>query len=346
MLKLKETKGITLVALVITIIVLIILAGISITILLDENGLIDKAKSGTNSYKDEAAKEQNMLDDINSFINRQTDTSSSDDGNQNSTPITTQVIINAGSLTTENYGQYIDLGTNILTKNIELADGTTPNADWRIFKKDTDGVWLILADYMPNSAFDVTTVGLDVSANPVYGVTTTSERGVMINGLNNNNWVNLISGSDVDGISGIQVKGAPDIEQWVSSWKDKGYTNLNIRSVYMQNYNDEWSTTITYGYYIYKDNESNTTVFTNVSDDTLGYANTLYFPHNTEIDGCSNYRIASPSACGRQDVLYVGKLGRIGNANRTLDTCGVRPIVFIPSSVNLNATSSIWTIAK
>ena len=48
----KENKGITLIALVITIIVLIILAGISINLLLGDNGIIKKAQeAGIESEK-------------------------------------------------------------------------------------------------------------------------------------------------------------------------------------------------------------------------------------------------------------------------------------------------------
>ena len=42
--KLKENRGITLIALVITIIVLLILAGVSIAMLTGENGIITKAR--------------------------------------------------------------------------------------------------------------------------------------------------------------------------------------------------------------------------------------------------------------------------------------------------------------
>ena len=42
--KIRDNKGITLVALVITIIVLIILAGVSINLILGDNGIITKAK--------------------------------------------------------------------------------------------------------------------------------------------------------------------------------------------------------------------------------------------------------------------------------------------------------------
>lgn len=65
---LKEQKGITLVALVITIIVLIILATISITMVLGDEGLIAKSKQGANDYKNAAAHEQNQLDAVNRTI--------------------------------------------------------------------------------------------------------------------------------------------------------------------------------------------------------------------------------------------------------------------------------------
>ena len=42
--KLKQNKAITLIALVVTIVVLLILAGVSIQLLLDDNGIIAKSK--------------------------------------------------------------------------------------------------------------------------------------------------------------------------------------------------------------------------------------------------------------------------------------------------------------
>ena len=65
----KQEKGITLVALVITIIVLIILAGISITMVLGQDGLITKSRDGANQYKNAAANEQQQLNAINDIVN-------------------------------------------------------------------------------------------------------------------------------------------------------------------------------------------------------------------------------------------------------------------------------------
>ena len=59
--KMKSNKGITLVALVVTIIVLIILAGISISLVLGNDGILGKAKSGRNNYAVAANEEQDAL---------------------------------------------------------------------------------------------------------------------------------------------------------------------------------------------------------------------------------------------------------------------------------------------
>ncbi|MBP3255043.1 MAG: hypothetical protein J6M60_00925 [Clostridia bacterium] len=79
--KLKNQEGITLVALVITIIILIILAGITLSIVLGENGLIAKAQKGAGDYKAAAGEEEKLLGDINAFLNGEVDTISSGQGN-------------------------------------------------------------------------------------------------------------------------------------------------------------------------------------------------------------------------------------------------------------------------
>ena len=68
----KKNKGITLIALVITIIVLLILAGVSIAMLTGNNGILTQAKLAKENT--EAAKEQEEkdLDKISSYINEKT----------------------------------------------------------------------------------------------------------------------------------------------------------------------------------------------------------------------------------------------------------------------------------
>jgi len=54
----RKERGITLIALVITIIVLIILAGVTISLIMGENGLIEKARSGSQAYDKAEAREK------------------------------------------------------------------------------------------------------------------------------------------------------------------------------------------------------------------------------------------------------------------------------------------------
>ncbi len=56
-----ERKGITLIALIITIIVLLVLAGVSISLVLGENGIIGKTFISKEKAKEEDAKEQVWL---------------------------------------------------------------------------------------------------------------------------------------------------------------------------------------------------------------------------------------------------------------------------------------------
>ena len=61
----KKEKGITLVALVVTIVVLLILAGVSISLVLDQNGIINKAKGARTEYQNAANYEKDLLTDTN-----------------------------------------------------------------------------------------------------------------------------------------------------------------------------------------------------------------------------------------------------------------------------------------
>ena len=64
----KTNKGITLIALVITIIVLLILAGVSIAMLTGENGILTQAQNAKNKTEEAKAKEKQDLEDQNALI--------------------------------------------------------------------------------------------------------------------------------------------------------------------------------------------------------------------------------------------------------------------------------------
>ena len=66
--KLKTSKGITLIALVITIIVLLILAGVSIAMLTGENGILSQAQRAKTETENAAANEAARLDEYNQIM--------------------------------------------------------------------------------------------------------------------------------------------------------------------------------------------------------------------------------------------------------------------------------------
>ena len=61
---LKQQKGITLVALVITIVVLVIIAGVVITVSLSNQGIFQQATNARDFYNEQAAKEKDELTNI------------------------------------------------------------------------------------------------------------------------------------------------------------------------------------------------------------------------------------------------------------------------------------------
>ena len=69
---LKENKGITLIAMVITIIVLLILAGVSIAMLTGENGILTQAQRAANETENAAQNEAAILDEYNEYLNNVT----------------------------------------------------------------------------------------------------------------------------------------------------------------------------------------------------------------------------------------------------------------------------------
>lgn len=65
----KSQKGITLVSLVITIVIMLILAGVSISLVIGQKGIFKKSKNAVAQYKQSAADENSQLDAIETELN-------------------------------------------------------------------------------------------------------------------------------------------------------------------------------------------------------------------------------------------------------------------------------------
>ena len=72
-LKNKQEKGITLIALVVTIIIMLILAGVSIKLAIDNNGVIGNAKEAKDQYEQAQANDESGMGDLASKLKEQID---------------------------------------------------------------------------------------------------------------------------------------------------------------------------------------------------------------------------------------------------------------------------------
>lgn len=179
--KLRNERGITLLALVVTIIVLLILAGIGIGTLFGENSILTKASESKEETRGASVEEARDLWKINqeadsmvASVTSQTLEELIDDlvtqklltedekdqilGNE-SKGIEATYKITIGSKTIEfkkieettlaeeitptNYGDYINY-------NVDLNDDGDTTNDWRIFYADGTNVFIIAADYLSN----------------------------------------------------------------------------------------------------------------------------------------------------------------------------------------------------
>ena len=60
----RNNKGITLVALVVTIVVLLILAGVSINLVLEDNGIVKRAQDAKNKTEEDLANTQEVMNQM------------------------------------------------------------------------------------------------------------------------------------------------------------------------------------------------------------------------------------------------------------------------------------------
>lgn len=377
----RKERGITLIALVITIIVLLILAGVAIATLTGENGILTQAgnaKEETRGASVEEARDlwrinqeednQTLEELINDLVNQKLLTEDEKDqvlGNETKgIKATYQVTIGsrtiifkektlAEGINATNYGDYINYKVDL------NDDGDTTN-DWRIFYDDGENVFIIAADYLPNtklpsetdmgtdtnypySAYwpgtsNLTRAGSSAISETIANKYMLSWRNSYSTSANNN--IKAVAAlldtsawsSFATGVNGAEAVGGPTLEMYVASWNAKGYTPLYC--------NNSTST----GYYL-GNTSSPSTKYIDMSSDANGYADTLYYPHTTSVSNCYGYWLASPSVYSASNVMGVHCKGCVDRRYCNDDDYGVRPVVCLPSGIKATkGIDGVWTI--
>ena len=270
-------------------------------------------------------------------------------------------------LSSNNYGDYVNYPVDLGIKSAgkALADGSVPKTDWRIFYKDSTNIYLIAADFMPNSKNPsnvfVSTSGSYVSywnsdSSKIPSATLTNKTNFLFTKLSkvsssNNNYKAVLTLLDtskwskfVNSTYADACIGGPTLEMWVASWNQL-YPSAMV-------YYDAASTG-----YRYSTSSSDLTSswdfvgYTSLKDKT-GYSNTLYFTHKSNWNSCNSYWVSAPSAWAGSSGTHSGRTvcnaycsGLLSSATEDASDYGVRPVVCLKSTVSAQKDANgIWQL--
>lgn len=240
---------------------------------------------------------------ISQETNEITDVMTGDSNEENGLVVSGTPVSN---ITVADYGQYINIGTNILG----YGENNTEKADWKVFQKTNDGVWLILEDFLPNNKIPS---GITLDTSDTHVANASSKQSLMT--ALRSDWSSLITGSSVSGETGVQVIGAVTLPMWLDSWNAKHGTSFSASG-------DEVA-----GYDFAQE---------------FGNSETLYVPHTDRYGGAAGYWLGSISS-NFDTIMSVIYSGRV-DSNWCLSSYAVRPAVFLPASVLLNTKGDVWTV--
>ena len=343
----KNQKGITLIALVITIIVLLILAAVSITALTDdEKGVVTRAKQAAQETEDASDEEdsdiQGAMDYLESEDWGNAENTDTDDDDENNTTVTL-----ADKVTPTNYGDVINYSANGIS-------------DWKIFYNDGSNVFIIMTDYM-DAEYLPTDLDWSGYEHTTWPQTTPVKTGA--SDIDSTvadkfmlSWVDSYPSSQIDsikvvaslmdtdiwadfaeGVDGAMAIGTPTLEMYVASWNAKGYTKL-----YCNNMNEK-------GYYIgTTTNPETASIDMPTSDDLLYYAE---IPEDDFEPPCGMW-FASPGSANVQYLMSFGWSNKmIGTYFDDTSYLGNRVVVCLPEGTLGTKTTAAdgtvtWTIGE
>ena len=373
-LKNNRQKGITLIALVVTITVLIILATVSINTVLGDNGIIKRAQKARDSYSNSQKSEDEQMAVLANEMAEYDEGGSSGGGSDTPTKpvegITATVEGKTVTITKDNVADYLGkVVTNYVPTKNSVTIGSTAyevSTQYRLYYVDFDGKYgekngvYLKADCTGNNyALPSTDTTADTANNvkiralnpSLYktGVTSPSKYNNNMKAVtwltNTSNWDGLKTGASLaDKVN--YVVGAPSVEMMMDSYNTKynltestpntgKLTAETARAKLFYQY----PTTVNsnnYGYEVGPNNDSS------VKNGYYYWTSDYSVKTDSKVDSMyypgSNqyYWLASPSANYDTKVLFVNYiLGGYVNANRYSDNYAFCPLVSLKSTVSL-----------
>ena len=360
--KLKSTNAITLIALVITIIIILILAGISISMISGNNGILNKTVQSKKAEKEATDDEKikmvvstalidglgkvdlsltgALADELESLGITDYDGSGVVSYNNKKYIISVEGnIMKKNSFTSGNYGDEVS--------NYMDIDGKDSTNDWQIFYDDGSNVYLISKDLITlNSEMQGLT---GMSANGKYSYWS------MMSEIPKEQAANkyLLSSLQKDKFNAYvntnfakYAQGGPTIEMFVNSYNEKYPNGNNGKIVYKMEDNNV-------GYLVGWQNGTTEVTYGNTISGLDDSDNMYISPYRS---GDTGYWLASPSGEGTDFIMCVRYSDSAqGMINYDLvcyrlyfnQSTGIRPIICLDSDVKFEEDGeNCWKITK
>lgn len=246
-----------------------------------------------------------------------------------------KTIENNGTLaqiTLDNYGDYIDLGKNL------VGESTTED-DWRILYNDTENgkIYAILADYLPNSTGIASKAGLGTEGvYSVYAKQSFWKNGnndILLKSFKNSVWKENLIDSSLQRNDNIDVKGAVEAEILIASYNERYNEKLDYKEYLERMYDYD------------KD--------------------LLYLPHSGFFEECEGYYLASKfdyyedwedmeefEEDNLRSIIYHqgDNAWKYAFSYINLKRTGLRPVAIISSDIEVISTKlgdkTIWRIVQ
>jgi len=357
--KKNKNSGITLISLIITIILLLILAGVSIGALTGENGILNQAQNAKLENEIASVKEDIELEIVKSFDNAGNyDDNVATERLKKNLKIKDEDITNKDGVLTINYKGYkvyVDTKGNVTTgltsgiiasnptvyygkevTNYECENSAGVDA-WQIFYADTENIYLIASnkityDYTPSgkNGTEVNYTGEALVLKNVY----TDYKGSqdIINNKDILPWIRYVKEQPTRSIFNIKtVAYLLDTQAWnVFKGDDAKYAiGGPTVELFIASYNQrhpeniiEYETDIN-GYKVkWKTDEEYTTKITGLDSSEALYKKSMW--------------IASPSGYNNCRLVYINRTGDLDNCDYNQVWAGACPVVCLNSDVELN----------
>ena len=371
MTKLKRNQnGITLIALVITIIVLLILAGVAISMLSGENGILNQATEAKTKTEQKSTEEQVKLAAMDALM-RGNDLTSIENETDLKNALTSQgltghevggsaaegytVTVNEKTYKVSSNGKVVEksIVTDITATNYgdyitgykDLTDIEGTDKDWQVFYNDGENVWIIASDYVKvaNGTAGMTTSGYKAWWKSAPSNGETFDNGNCAKALSTeSNWT-----AYVDSSLATKAMGGPTIEMFAKSYNAKYLSGTNGIIDYQLK-----TTASNEGYEVrwLKDNAGTWANYISGVTDTA--SNGMYIktesPNDTGV--AYAYWLASPSAYDSGYVMRVDYGGNVVTNGFDDYGNGVRPVVCLKSDIQVTSTTTdgvtTWAIQK